>query len=51
MIFGVIDVWRDYQPIVGKLIGIYYLLNHLNQTNKKKPCCPKGDECFCEDTL
>lgn len=28
-------VWRDYQPIVGKLIGIYYLLNHSNQTKKK----------------
>lgn len=28
-------VWRDYQPVVVELIGVYYLLNHLSRTKKE----------------
>lgn len=31
MIYGL----EDYQPVFVELIGIYYLLNHLNRTKKK----------------
>lgn len=28
-------VWRDYQPVLVELIGVYYLLNHLSRTKRK----------------